>query len=78
MLNYESFKQEMEKEGHNVHKNGLYITIEPNNNLNGTGKGFYSAWDLIDDKYYDELKFVKMDNFNTFIYSAKFRILKQF
>lgn len=75
-FDYEIFKKEMEARGHEVKRNGACITINPNNNYLGYGKGFHSAWDLIDEKYWECLKFVKMDHFNTEIYSAKFRLLE--
>lgn len=41
MFDYKEFKKEMSKRGHEVHKRGDYITIEPNNNYKGYSKGFY-------------------------------------
>jgi hypothetical protein len=32
MFNYKLFKKEMQERGHEVHKKGDYIVIEPNNN----------------------------------------------
>lgn len=69
-FNYDKFKGEVEKEGHQVSFNGKYITIEPKNGRDG----FRRAWDLIPDDYQYELDFVKMDHFNTHIYSATFRV----
>ena len=40
MLDYKEFKKEMENRGHEVHKNGEYVVIVPNNNVNGYGKGY--------------------------------------
>ena len=40
MFDYKEFKKEMCKRGHEVHKHGDYITIEPNNNYEGYNKGF--------------------------------------
>ena len=37
----------MNKRGHEVHKNGSYITIEPNNNYKGYAKIFIFATDVI-------------------------------
>lgn len=75
-FDYKLFKKEMMSRGHEVKKKGVYIIIIPNNNYLGCGKGFHSAWNLIDEKYWECLKFVKMDHFNTTIYSAKFRVLE--
>ena len=43
MFDYKEFKKEMCKRGHEVHKHGDYITIEPNNNYEGYNKGFLYA-----------------------------------
>ena len=45
MFNYKEFKKEMSKRGHEVHKNGKYLTIIPNNNYEGYAKGFIFATD---------------------------------
>jgi hypothetical protein len=74
MFNYKEFKREMSKRGHEVHKNGSYITIEPNNNYEGYAKGFMLVTDVIKG-FEDKLKFLNMDHFNTWIYSAKFKIV---
>lgn len=74
-FNYEEFKKAMQREGHRVTKHGDYITIEPNNNARGYSTGFGSAWDLIPEQYYRQLKFVNMDHFNNIIYKAKFKIM---
>ena len=47
MFDYKEFKKEMCKRGHEVHKHGDYITIEPNNNYEGYNKGFLYASDVI-------------------------------
>lgn len=41
MFDYKEFKKEMSKRGHEVHKNGKYLTIIPNNNYEGYDKGFF-------------------------------------
>lgn len=74
MLDYKDFKKEMKNRGHKVHKNGKYITIIPNNNYKGYTKGFLYASDIIEG-YEDGLRLVYMHHFNTWIYSAKFRLV---
>ena len=74
MLDYKKFKKEMENRGHKVHKHGRYITIEPNNNINGYTKGFMYAEEIIEG-YTEYLKFSSMEHFNTWIYSANFKII---
>lgn len=74
MFNYKEFKKEMSKRGHEVHKRGDYITIKPNNNYKGYSKGFLYASDIIEGFEYG-LKFITMDHYNTWIYSAKFKIV---
>ena len=76
MFDYKKFKKEMFEEGHTVYKNGLYITVEPDNNYYGMGKGFLNAWSFIPEEYRNNLKFVKMDHFNTFIYYARYKIVE--
>ena len=39
MFDYKEFKKEMSKRGHEVHKNGKYLIIIPNNNYEGYNKG---------------------------------------
>lgn len=74
MFNYKEFKKEMSKRGHEVHKNGKYLTIIPNNNYEGYSKGFLFATDIIKG-FEDVLKLLNMDHFNTWIYSAKFKVM---
>ena len=74
MLDYKKFKKEMENRGHKLHKHGRYITIEPNNNINGYTKGFMYAEEIIEG-YTEYLKFSSMKHFNTWIYSANFKII---
>lgn len=74
MLDYKEFKKEMSKRGHEVHKNGKYLTIIPNNNYEGYSKGFLFATDVIKG-FEDVLKFITMDHYNAWIYSAKFKIV---
>lgn len=74
MFNYKEFKKEMSKRGHEVHKKGEYLTIIPNNNYKGYSKGFLFATDIIKG-FEDVLKLLNMDHFNTWIYSAKFKIV---
>lgn len=74
MFNYKEFKEEMFKRGHEVYKNGKYLTIIPNNNYEGYSKGFLSATDIVEG-FEDALKLLNMDHFNTWIYSAKFKII---
>lgn len=74
MFDYNEFKKEMEKRGHEVKKNGRYITIKPNNNYIEYAKGFMYFQDIIEG-YEDDLKFVSGDHYNKIIYSAKFKIL---
>ena len=74
MFDYKGFKQEMTKRGHEVHKKGNYITIKPNNNYEGYAKGFIFATDIIKG-FEDVLKLLNMDHFNTWIYSATFKIV---
>ncbi len=74
MFNYKGFKKEMTKRGHEVHKKGNYITIKPNNNYEGYNKGFLFATDIIKG-FEDVLKLLNMDHFNTWIYSAKFKVM---
>lgn len=47
VFDYKEFKKEMNKRGHEVHKNGSYIIIESNNNYKGYAKGFIFATDVI-------------------------------
>ena len=56
------------------HKRGDYITIEPNNNYKGYSKGFLYAPDIIEGFEYG-LRLVYMHHFNTWIYSARFRLV---
>ena len=74
MFDYKEFKMEMVKRGHEVHKNGSYITIEQNNNYEGYAKGFIFATDVISG-FENFLQFIRMDHFNTWIFSAKFKIV---
>ena len=74
MFDYKGFKKEMTKRGHEVHKKGNYITIKPNNNYKGYAKGFIFATDIIKG-FEDVLKLLNMDHFNTWIYSAKFKVM---
>ena len=74
MFDYKEFKMEMVKRGHEVHKNGSYITIEPNNNYEGYAKGFMFATDVISG-FENFLQFIRMDHFNTWVFSAKFKIV---
>ena len=71
MFDYKNFKQEMSKRGHEVHKNGKYITIEPNNNYEGYAKGFLFAENIVSG-FEKLLRLVTMDHYNTWIYSARF------
>lgn len=73
MFDYKLFKKEMQKRGHEVHKKGNYIIIEPNNNYKEYAKGFFSAWEVVDG-FEDYFKFISMDHFNTWIYSVRFKI----
>lgn len=75
MFNYKKFKWDMESRGHEVHKNGSYITIVPDNNYNDYGCGFQRATDIVEG-YEDDLKLVSMDHYNTTIYSAKFKVVE--
>lgn len=74
MFNYKEFKREMKNRGHRVWKHGCYIEIEPDNNLYGYSKGFLNAYNVIQG-FEDSLKFVSMNNFNSWIYSVKFKIV---
>ena len=74
MFDYKEFKKEMAKRGHEVHKNGKYVTIIPNNNYEGYSKGFLFATDVIKG-FENVLNFITMDQYNTWIYSAKFKII---
>lgn len=74
MFDYKEFKKEMKNRGHKVHKNGKYLTIIPNNNYEGYNKGFLFATDIVEG-FEDVLKFITMDHYNTWIYSAKFKIV---
>ena len=74
MFNYKEFKKEMSKRGHEVHKNGEYLTIIPNNNYKGYSKGFLFATDIVEG-FEDMLKLLNMDHFNTWIYSVKFKVV---
>ena len=73
MFDYKEFKKEMAKRGHEVHKKGDYVIIVPNNNVNGYGKGFLSALEIVSG-YEDRLIFVSMDHFNSYVYSARFML----
>lgn len=74
-FDYKEFKEEMEKRGHDVEKHGDYIMIEPNNNYNNYAEGFLHATDII--KGYEQyLAFVDMDNYNSWVYRAEFRIIE--
>lgn len=74
MFNYKEFKKEMSKRGHEVHKNGKYLTIIPNNNYKGYNKGFLYASDVIKG-FEHELRLIYMHHFNTWIYSVRFKIV---
>ena len=74
MFDYKNFKKDLQKQGHKVQKKGAYIHISPNNNLNGYSMGFCSGWDVIPLQYRENLKFVKMDHFNSWINSVTFKI----
>lgn len=74
MFDYKEFKNEMQNRGHEVHKKGDYITINPNNNYIEYAKGFMCAGDIIDG-YEDDLKFVSWEHFNTHIYWARFKVV---
>lgn len=74
MFDYKEFKKEMSKRGHEVHKNGKYLTIIPNNNYEGYSKGFLFVTDVIKG-FEDVLKFITMNHYNIWIYSAKFKII---
>lgn len=74
MLDYKDFKKEMKNRGHKVNKNGKYITIIPNNNYEGYSKGFIFATDIVKG-FEDVLKLLNMDHFNTWIHSAKFKVM---
>ena len=74
MFDYNEFKKEMQRRGHEVKKNGKYITIKPNNNYIEYAKGFLYPQDIVEG-YEDDLKLVNVDHCNTIIYSAKFKIL---
>lgn len=73
MFDYKEFKKEMSKRGHEVHKNGKYLVIIPNNNYEGYSKGFLSALEIVSG-YEDRLIFVSMDHFNSYVYSARFML----
>ena len=73
MFDYKEFKNEMSKRGHEVHKNGKYLTIIPNNNYEGYNKGFLYVTNIV--KGFEEyLSLIKYEHFNTWIYNAKFKI----
>lgn len=74
MFNYKEFKKEMSKRGHEVHKNGKYLTIIPDNNYEVYSKGFRFATDIVNG-FEDLLNFITMDHYNTWIYSARFKIV---
>lgn len=75
MFDYNVFKKEMKAEGHTVCKRGNYIRVEPNNNVRGYAKGFMNAWQIIPGKYWEQLDFVGMEHFNTWIYTATFKVI---
>lgn len=68
------FKTEMKRRGHEVHKNGNYVTIIPNNNYTEYAKGFLYGTDVIEG-FEEYLKLVKMNHFNSWIYSIRFKII---
>lgn len=73
MFDYKEFKKEMINRGHNVHKKGKYVIIEPNNNYEGYAKGFLYVTNIV--KGFEEyLSLIKYKHFNTWIYSVKFKI----
>lgn len=74
MFDYKEFKKEMIKRGHEVSKNGNYITIKPDNNYKEYAKGFLSATEVVEG-FENCLKFIRMGHFNTWIYSAVFKIV---
>lgn len=74
MLDYKKFKKEMETRGHEVHKNGNYITIIPNNNYLGYQKGFLFGTEVISG-FEEFFNLVWMDHFNTWIYSIRFKMI---
>ena len=63
----------MKNRGHEVHKKGKYITINPDNNYIEYAKGFMYANEII-DRYEDDLKFVSWSHFNTHIYWVRFKV----
>ena len=74
MFDYKEFKKEMSKRGHEVHKNGKYLVIIPNNNYEGYSKGFLLVTDIVKG-FENMLNFITMDHYNTWIYSARFKIV---
>ena len=48
MFDYKKFKEDMKNRGHEISKNGNYITIKPNNNYLGYAKGFFYGTDIIE------------------------------
>lgn len=75
MFDYNAFKKKMNAEGHTTRKRGNYIRVVPNNNIRGYAKGFMDAWQIIPREYWEQLDFVGMEHFNTWIYHATFKII---
>lgn len=69
MFDYRKFKKEMTERGHEVHKKGKYITIEPNNQY----ETFFTAEQVVDG-YEHDLRLVAWSHFNTWIFNMKFEI----
>lgn len=74
MFNYKEFKKEMQARGHETSKKGNTITIVPNNNYIEYGRGFECFEDIITG-FERFLKFKKAEHYNTWIYSATFKIV---
>lgn len=70
MFNYDAFKKIMQENGHSVHKQGKYVTVEPA----AVAEGYGSAYAILPREFVDFLDLVNWDHYNTVVYSAKFKI----
>lgn len=80
-MDYATFKAEMVDRGHEVHKKGNVIIIEPNNNYNGVAKGFMSDWEVVEDtELYKllengEARVIEFNHLNTWICKLRIKLL---
>lgn len=72
MFEYKKFKEEMNKKGYKIRKNGNYIIIAVNKG------GFANFTDVFDpDLYYTnnaQLKIIRCEHYNDYIYQIRLKI----